>query len=124
MAGTELTVDSSRMDLSELNAFLRQKRDFFVGLMENPVLVEHEGFSEALLAVSHLQDELCSRKDQNGIPVTDRQHLAGDMNRAYGQLIDQWLVYLEHLKYQYPYIFSLAVRKNPFDLKADPVVLQ
>lgn len=118
-----LRVRSGQIDLSELNAFLRCKRDFFVGLMENPVLVEHEGFSEALLAVFHLQDELQSRNDLTVLPETDRQHLTGDMTRAYGQLVDQWLVYLAHLKEQYPYIFSLAVRNNPFNPEADPVVM-
>jgi voltage-gated potassium channel len=123
MAATELKADSSQMDLVNLNAFLGGKRDFLVGLLENPVLVEHEGFSEALLAVFHLLDELNSRKDLTDIPPTDRQHLTGDMNRAYGQLVDQWLVYLAHLKDQYPYIFSLAVRKNPFNPNADTVVM-
>jgi voltage-gated potassium channel len=115
-------VDSCDMDLSELHKFLKSKRDFMVGLLENPVLVEHEGFSEALLAVFHLQDELNCRKDFTNLPSADQQHLTGDMNRAYGQLVEQWLIYLEHLKDQYPYIFSLAVRKNPFDPNADPVV--
>jgi voltage-gated potassium channel len=123
MSAAELKVDSSQMDLANLNIFLGSKRDFLVGLLENPVLVEHEGFSEALLAVFHLLDELNSRKDLTDMPQTDRQHLTGDMNRAYGQLVDQWLVYLAHLKDQYPYIFSLAVRKNPFNPNADTVVL-
>jgi voltage-gated potassium channel len=116
-------MDSHRMDIPNLNAFLGGKRDFLVGLLENPVLIEHEGFGEALLAVFHLQDELCCRKNLSDLPDADRKHLAGDMNRAYGQLVDQWLVYLEHLKEQYPYIFSLAVRNNPFEPDSDPVVL-
>lgn len=124
VAALKLKVDTRSMDLDQLNVFLIGKRDFLVGLLENPVLVEHEGFSEALLAVFHLQDELCSRDNFNELPDTDRLHLTGDMNRAYRQLVDQWLVYLEHLKIQYPYIFSLAVRKNPFDPKASPVVLE
>jgi hypothetical protein len=103
--------------------FLKSKRDFLVGLLENPVLVEHEGFSECLLAVFHLHDELNCRKDLSKLPNTDHQHLINDMNRAYGQLVDQWLVFLEHLQSQYPYIFSLSVRNNPFDPEADPVVL-
>jgi len=122
LAKIDLKLDSSRMDLSNLNEFMKSKRDFFVGLLENPVLIEHEGLSESLLAVFHLQDELHCREDFNDLPDTDRQHLTGDMNRIYGQLVDQWLIYLEHLKEQYPYIFSLAIRNNPFELDASPVV--
>jgi voltage-gated potassium channel len=119
---SDLTINSGDLDLSELNKFLKSKRNFMVGLLENPVLVEHEGFSEALLAVFHLQDELNCRKDLANLSSADRLHLAGDMNRVYGRLVEQWLIYLEHLKNQYPYIFSLAVRKNPFDSDADPAV--
>jgi len=122
-ATTKLEVDPEEMDLSELNIFLKSKRDFLVGLLENPVLVEHEGFSECLLAVFHLHDELNCRKDLCTLSDADRQHLINDMNRAYGQLVEQWLVFLEHLQSQYPYIFSLSVRNNPFDPEADPVVL-
>jgi hypothetical protein len=33
-----------------------------------------------------------------------------------------WLEYMEHLKDNYPYLFSLAMRVNPFDKTASPVV--
>jgi hypothetical protein len=37
------------------------------------------------------------------------------MARAYGRLLSEWLRYVEHLKGQYPYLYSFAVRTNPFD---------
>jgi hypothetical protein len=37
------------------------------------------------------------------------------MQRAYWALISQWLNYMNHLREFYPYLFSLAVRTNPFD---------
>ena len=33
-------------------------------------------------------------------------------------LVREWLSYMEHLKSDYPYLFSLAVRTNPFDPNA------
>jgi hypothetical protein len=36
--------------------------------------------------------------------------------------VHQWLDYLRYLKTNYPYLFSLAIRTNPFDEKASPVV--
>jgi voltage-gated potassium channel len=122
VAVTKPVVDSGELDFMELSRFLKDKRNFLVGLIENPVLVEHEGFSESLLAVFHLHDELNCRQDFATLPDSDRNHLIGDMNRAYGLLVEQWLIYLEHLQDQYPYIFSLVVRKNPFNPDADPVV--
>jgi len=33
-------------------------------------------------------------------------------------LVREWLTHMEHLKHDYPYLFSLAVRTNPFDPNA------
>jgi len=37
-------------------------------------------------------------------------------------LVHQWLDYMKHLKDNYPYLFSLAMRANPFDQDASPIV--
>jgi len=101
---------------------LEDKRDFLARLLENPVLVEHEEFTEVLLSVFHLTDELTSREELRDLPRSDIEHLVGDISRAYRLLIEQWFMYLRHVKAQYPYLYSLAVRKNPFDEDATPVV--
>jgi len=95
-----------------------------LGLLENPNLLEHESFTNLLWAVFHLTDELAHRSDLVKLPDTDYQHLAGDMKRVYHQLIIQWLNYMKHLKQDYPYLFSLAMRTNPFDINASVVVKQ
>ena len=43
----------------------------------------------------------------------DRDHLCGDMKRVFGLLAAEWLHYMSHLRHDYPYLFSLAVRMNP-----------
>ncbi|HON79842.1 MAG TPA: hypothetical protein PK544_15215, partial [Spirochaetota bacterium] len=62
------------------------------------------------------------RDDLEGQPRSDREHLAGDVNRFYLLLVREWLVYMKYLKNSYPFLFSLAVRLNPFDPDASPVV--
>jgi hypothetical protein len=114
--------DIHRVDLENLLDFLNENRKTLVSLLENPVLLEREGFSETLLAVFHLAEELNSRDGLKKLPDSDLKHLAGDVGRAYGLLVSQWLVYLQHLKTHYPYLYSLAVRKNPFDPDATPIV--
>lgn len=111
-----------QLDLAELHNFLVEKRDFMVRLLENPVLLEHESFTELLRAVFHLTEELASREDVTQLPDSDREHLAGDIKRAYTILGDSWLDYMKHLQGNYPYLFSLAMRTNPFDQEASPVV--
>jgi hypothetical protein len=93
-----------------------------VRLLENPTLLEHESFTDLLRAVFHLAEELAYREDLSQSPGTDRAHLEGDINRAYHLLVHQWLDYMEYLKMNYPYLFSLAMRTNPFDRQASPIV--
>lgn len=109
--------------LKFFHEFLMGKRVFLIGLIENPVFIESESFSDALLALFHLMDELKSRDNLEDLPESDIKHLEGDFNRAYKQLVIQWLEYIQHLKNQYPYLYSLAVRQNPFNLSASAVVL-
>ena len=111
-----------KYDLEILRSFLFKKRDFLLRLLENPTLLEHESFTQLLQAVFHLTDELSYREDISHLPDTDKAHLAGDIKRSYAMLVQQWLHYMKYLKNNYPYLFSLAIRTNPFDEKASPIV--
>ena len=93
-----------------------------LALLENPNLLEHESFTELLWAVFHLTEELACRMNLKELPDTDYEHLSADMKRAYVLLIAEWLAYMKHLKINYPYLFSLAARMNPFDPNASPIV--
>ncbi|MBN2256124.1 MAG: two pore domain potassium channel family protein [Deltaproteobacteria bacterium] len=115
-------IDITGADMEELLTFLRGKRDFFLRLLENPALLEHETFTQLLHAVFHLTEEMSFRDDLTRLPESDRGHIAADMERAYRLLIHQWLDYMKYLKDNYPYLFSLAMRTNPFDRNASPVV--
>jgi len=115
-------VDIRQGNLKELSSFLLGKRSFLLGLLQNPNLLEHESFTELLWAVFHLNEELAHREDVGQLPDKDYDHLAGDIKRAYILLISQWLDYMKHLKDNYPYLFSLSMRTNPFDKNASPVI--
>jgi len=114
-------IEIHRVDLASLKDFLLKQRDFLVRLLENPILLEHEFFTDLLRAVFHLAEELSYREDLTRLPVTDMAHIAGDMNRAYHLLVHQWVDYMKHLKVHYPYLFSLAMRTNPFDRQSSPI---
>lgn len=72
--------------------------------------------------VFHLTEELAHRVDVKNLPASDYEHLSGDIKRMYVLLISEWLSYMKHLKDDYPYLFSLAVRTNPFNPSASPVI--
>jgi hypothetical protein len=101
-------------DLEKLKRFLAEKRSFLLNILSNTTLLEHDTFTDMLWAIFHIADELQSRDDLKGLPATDLDHLSLDLLRAYKLLILEWLDYLKYLSKAYPYIFSLAIRKNPF----------
>jgi hypothetical protein len=109
------SLDPSPADFHDLFEYLYSKNDFFLRLLENPVLLEHQSFTGLLQATFHLTEELSRRPVLTGLPDADCAHLAGDINRVYRQLTYEWIRYLEYLSRNYPYLYSLAVRTNPFD---------
>lgn len=116
-------ISMQKIDLGEILNFLQSKRPFMLTLLENPNLLEHESFTDLLWAVFHLADELSRRKDLKTLLLSDLQHLTGDIKRVYQHLLIQWLEYMKHLKKDYPYLFSLAIRTNPFNAKATVEVM-
>lgn len=99
--------------LTRLKELLAARQPFLLNMLENPMLLEHEVFTDCLWAVSHLSEELGARHDLANLPAADLRHLAGDMERAYTRLQVQWLHYMIHLHRDYPYLFSFAARTNP-----------
>ena len=115
-------VQTNEEILTNLYNFLQENRGFLLRLLENPNILDHKSFSNLLLATFHLSAELQSRKIFTDLPVTDHQHLAIDIQRAYKLLVNEWLTYLNYLRKNYPYFFSHAIRTNPFDQDASPIV--
>ncbi|TAL37391.1 MAG: hypothetical protein EPN93_05835 [Spirochaetes bacterium] len=116
----ELIVDGG--SLQGMRDFLKTKREMVLRLLENPNLLEHDTFTDLLWAVCHLSDELMHRDSLAVLPQNDIDHLKGDITRAFRLLLKEWLVYMKHLQKSYPYLFSLAVRMNPFNVNVNPVI--
>lgn len=116
------SIDSAVRDLGEVKAFMLAKRGFLLNLLENPNLLEHESFTDLLFAVFHLTEELAVRNRVQALTQPDYNHVANDLKRAYMLLLSEWMAYVRHLKANYPYIFSLVIRTNPFDPDAAPEI--
>ena len=115
-------ISSGLMELQSLRDLLEEKGELFLRQIENPDLIEHESFTELLWAVVHLRDEIMARQTFLDLPETDLAHLVVDAERAYNLLVGQWLDYLQHLKQRYPYLFSLALRTNPFSERQTVII--
>ena len=115
-------VDLGRIDREALREHLMTQRQFLLRLLENPNLMEHERFTDLLWAVHHLEEELEARVSLTELIPADEVHLEVDVRRAFSALLAEWVIYTEHLKTDYPYLYSLVVRTHPFQDEPSPVV--
>ncbi len=115
----QIDIDAQKLD-AFINALPAKKE--IVKMFANPNLLEHDTFTDMLWALYHLIDELSSRQDTHALPQTDIDHLKGDIVRAYSLLTYEWVIYMKHLKSRYPYLWSLAIRKNPFSEQASVII--
>jgi hypothetical protein len=113
LAAADIETVPDLAGMQSLKDLLCEQREFMLRLLENPLLLEHETFTDLLWAVFHIQDELAARESLEGLPAADLRHLAHDLKRGYGHLLVQWLAYLRYLRADYPFLFSLSARTNP-----------
>jgi hypothetical protein len=122
LASYQCSVSPGQVDLGALREFLATREDFLLRLIENPAIFEHESFTDLILALDHLFEELKARGELSALPPSDLKHLAADIQRVYSRLVPEWMSYMEYLEGHYPYLFSLAMRSNPFDPTASVIV--
>jgi len=108
--------------LVEMKAFLAANHRFILAMLENSNLAEHDLFTDLLLAISHLSDELRMREDFTSLPEPDLNHLSKDISRVYNSILVLWLSHLYHIKNEYPFLYSLAIRSNPFNPSASVII--
>jgi len=118
----DYSVEMELIELEAMKEIICGKRDFLVRLLENPILLEHQSFTDLLRAVFHCMEELSYRGNVKDIPESDINHLANDFKKAYRLLINEWLDYMRYLKDSYPFLFHFAMRTNPFDHSASITV--
>lgn len=113
-------VNIADINLIKLRNDIYEHRELLVNLISNPSLLEHEEFSELLMSVFHLKEELFMKnihEDQSKMKQSDLDHLKVDLERAYKHLSGEWVRYMKHLKEKYPFLYVTAIIKNPYDFR-------
>jgi len=110
----ESGIKDGNNDLNDIKTFMLSKKDFMLDLLSNISLIEKDEFSDLLLSVNHVVEEFKLRGDLSTYSKADVAHLHIDLERAYKHLISEWISYMLYLKKEYPYLYNLAVRANPF----------
>ena len=119
-----LELGTAVFDLEQLQKLFRDDVHTTVKLLEARIVAATERTARKLQLEPRQRTIFLRRLiSKDGVPMLlHREHLVGDIKRLYSLLICEWLDYMRHLKDHYPYLFSLAIRTNPFDEKASIAV--
>lgn len=109
-----IMLEADRGDLAHIYTLMTDKKENILRMLENEGILEHSAFTQMLWAVYHVLDELRNHGDLHTLTENDLQHLSVDLTRAYNHLLAQWLLYMNSLSSDYPYLYSLALRKKTF----------
>lgn len=106
-------VDMNYIDLCTIKNILVEHNNLFVTLISNESILQHQIFTDLLMSVIHLRDEIIfMEKDKESGFNTN--HLENDVIRVYKNISIQWIFYLEYLSKSYPFLYNNAIRVNPF----------
>lgn len=110
-------VNLENLDIKKISDILNKEKDFLISLITNPTLMEHESFSDMIITLMHLREELLDRyfKMECECNCCDKNHIEEDIEDAYRALTYGWVRYMRHLKKEYPKLFLKAMLNNPFD---------
>lgn len=98
--------------LQMLKSVFSEKRMALLIITSNPLLFDHEDFTDMLWAILHLSDELALRNDFSNLSEEDRYHLNADIERALRGLLSNWFMHMSYIKEEYPHLFLLAIRQS------------
>lgn len=114
----ELYADPDR--LPAMYTALIAHKPSMLRMLENSNLLEHESFTDMLWAVFHVADELQHRGTID-LSSADIDHLSNDFTRAYSVLLMEWVDYMIYLHDEYPFLYALALSRNPLSTKERPI---
>lgn len=106
-------VDMNNIDLCLIKNILLDNNNLFVTLISNENVFQHQIFTDLLMSVVHLRDEIIFMEKDDNLEL-NINHLENDVIRVYKNISIQWISYLEYLNKSYPFLYNNAIRVNPF----------
>lgn len=114
-------ININKIDLVDCELLIDRSHNMITNLIMNPALQEHENFTDVLMSVFHLSEEL-KQRPLNDLTIDDLEHLKIDIVRVYTNLSLVWVEYLQYLQEEYPYLFLTAVTNSPYDNRQRAVI--
>lgn len=107
-------LDLKAENINSLYELLHKNKETFIKFLENPYLTEHDTFTDLMQSISHLYYEIRFRLNGKSLNEVDIIHLNEDAQRVYKHLLEKWLVYMDYIQKEYPFLLNLAVESAPF----------
>lgn len=107
-------VDPDKIDFFGLHYHLSTRHSYFLKVIENPALSGQEHFTDLLLHIYHLWEELESRTDLYHLPPEDQTYLCGVVNEVYRALSIEWMFNATDILMHQPDRLGHVLRTNPF----------
>lgn len=92
------------------NLILSNQTNLLV-ISSNPLILEHEYFTEMLWGVFHLIDEFRLRGEWKALSPTDIAHLNADFAKVLRLMLINWIGNSEYLAKNYPAFYNVAFNK-------------
>lgn len=108
----EINID--KINLRDIRNRLDDNKDLLINLISNENLLEHETFTEMLMTIMHLKEELDTRYCED-IENYEINHIEKDLMVVYKYLTIEWAEYMKYLSINYPNLYCKALINNPFD---------
>ena len=108
----EINID--KINLKDIRKRLDNNKDLLINLISNGSLLEHETFTEMLMTIMHLKEELDTRYCED-IEEYEIKHIEKDLMDVYKYLTIEWAEYMKYLSINYPSLYCKALINNPFD---------
>ena len=107
-------LDLDRIDFFGLHYHLSQRHEYYRSMLENPALTQSEAFTEMIMKIYLLWEELDGRTNLYQLPEKDRTYLAELLHEIYRELTEYWLDNVYNHSIHNRFRLHRAIESNPF----------
>ena len=107
-------LDLERIDFFGLHYHLSQRHAYYRSMLENPALTQSEAFTEMIIKIYLLWEELDGRTNLYQLPEKDRSYLAELLHEIYRELTEYWLDNVYNHSIHNRFRLHRAIESNPF----------
>ncbi len=102
---------------NEVCTTIMDKQTGLLVISANPLLLEHEDFTNMLWGIFHLMDEFRLRGEYHQLSKSDISHFESDFSNLFHDILINWVSNVEYMKAEYPNYYNVARNKMLYKVK-------